>query len=113
MDPEIEKKAPPSELHFMRPTDDTLLVSFAGNWKIGSDLPSAEEVLRQVESGPEIQRVTFDAWSLTGWDSGFLTFLTKILNHCSQKGIGVVTIISGNTMFHGIYRFIIGINRSV
>ncbi len=87
MDATTEAKQAQCEISFNRPKDDTLLVSFAGKWKIGSDLPSVDEALKQVESGLEIRRVTFDARLITGWDSGFLTFLTKIINHCSKNKI--------------------------
>jgi phospholipid/cholesterol/gamma-HCH transport system permease protein len=87
MDATTETKPAQCEISFNRPKDDTLRISFAGSWKIGSDLPPVDEVLRQVESEPETRHVTFDAQSLTGWDSGFLTFLIKISNHCSQSKI--------------------------
>jgi len=87
MDAATERKPAQCAISFDRPKDDTLRVGFSGNWKIGSDLPSVDEVLRQVESGPETRHVTFDARSLTGWDSVFLTFLIKIFNHCSQNKI--------------------------
>ncbi len=87
MDATTEAKPGQCEISFNHPKDDTLRISFAGSWKIGSDLPSVDEVLRQVESGPETRHVTFDVQSLTGWDSVFLTFLIKIIDHCSQNNI--------------------------
>lgn len=87
MDVVTERKPAQCAISFNRPKDDTLLVGFSGNWKIGSDLPLFDEVLRQVDAGPETRHVTFDARSLTGWDSVFLTFLIKIIDHCSQNKI--------------------------
>jgi phospholipid/cholesterol/gamma-HCH transport system permease protein len=75
------------ELRFSRPTDDTLLIQFAGNWEIGQILPSFDQVKQQVESGPPVQHLTFDTHDLTGWDSGLLTFLIKIIDQCSQNNI--------------------------
>lgn len=77
----------PSELGFDRPTGDTLLVRLAGSWKIGQQLPSADEVERQVESAPEIRRISFDTKDLGVWDSGLLTFLIKVIDQCSRRNI--------------------------
>jgi phospholipid/cholesterol/gamma-HCH transport system permease protein len=76
-----------SQLSFSRPADDTLLVRFAGNWTMRQALPSADEVQRQVDSGPPVQRISFDTQDLAGWDSSFLTFLTKVFDKCSQRQI--------------------------
>jgi len=68
------------ELGFSQPTDDTLLIRLVGSWEIGNVLPSANEVQKQVESGPQIKRITFDTQELTEWDSALLTFLIKIID---------------------------------
>jgi phospholipid/cholesterol/gamma-HCH transport system permease protein len=77
------------EISFSERGEDTLLVRIAGNWKIGQELPSANELLKELESRPGIQRVAFDASNLTGWDSGLLTFLTKAIDHCNQREVYV------------------------
>ncbi len=66
-------------LAFSRPADDVLQVRIAGSWKLGRGLPSADEVQRQLASGAPVRRVTFDARELGGWDSGLLTFLTRVI----------------------------------
>ena len=75
------------ELSFSLPTDDTLRVRLTGNWIIGNEMPSANEVQKQVESGPQIKRITFDTQELTGWDSTLLTFLIKIIGQGSRNQI--------------------------
>ena len=75
------------ELNFSLPTDDTLRVRLTGNWIIGNELPSANEVQKQVESGPQIKRITFDTQELTKWDSALLTFLIKIIDQGSGNQI--------------------------
>ena len=77
------------EMSFSRPNEDTLLVRLAGNWRIGRDLPSADEVQKQIDSGPRIQRVAFSTEELTDWGSGLLTFLIKVIRQCSRKKIRV------------------------
>jgi phospholipid/cholesterol/gamma-HCH transport system permease protein len=76
-----------SELGFSRPTDDTLVVGLSGSWRFGQELPSADEVEKQIESAPSPQRLAFDSRDLADWDSGLLTFIVKIRDLCSSKGI--------------------------
>ncbi len=88
---QLEKKniIEPSELSFDRKVDNTLQVRLKGSWTIGQELPSGGEVQSQIESDPAIKQITFDAQELSGWDSGLLSFLTKIINQCSAKNISV------------------------
>ena len=72
---------------FESPAEDTRLVVLSGLWKLGYDLPLAEEFQKQIESDPNVQRITFDADNLTGWDSGLLTFLIKIKDYCTGRKI--------------------------
>ncbi len=83
----MEAAAVSSELSFSRPTDDTLLVRIAGSWTIQQELPSPEEVQKEVDQGPPVQRVTFETTDISQWDSGLLTFLLKVLDQCSQRQI--------------------------
>jgi len=84
----IDPKADAGGLTFRQPDNDTLLVSLAGVWKIGRDLPSAEEVRKRLES-TSVQRMAFEARDLTDWDSGLLTFLLKIREYAAQKKIQI------------------------
>jgi phospholipid/cholesterol/gamma-HCH transport system permease protein len=78
-----------STLRFSQPTDDTLLIHFAGEWKLANRLPSINEVREQIDKVPGIKRVTFDAKELKGWDSGLLIFYKKIVDTCMQNNIQV------------------------
>ncbi len=75
------------DMTFSQPSDDTLHIRLTGSWKIGNLLPSASDVQKQLEGGPRIRRLTFDTENLTGWNSGLLTFLIKIIDQCSQSEI--------------------------
>jgi phospholipid/cholesterol/gamma-HCH transport system permease protein len=78
-------------LNFSRPTEDTLLIQLAGNWKIRQDLPSADEVQKQLDSGAPTKRLAFDTKELTGWDSALLAFLIKLRDVCLQRKIHLDT----------------------
>jgi phospholipid/cholesterol/gamma-HCH transport system permease protein len=82
-------KAETGGLAFRQPDKDSLLVVLSGVWKIGNELPSADEVRNGLESTP-VRRMAFEACGLTGWDSALLTFLLKVREYAAQKKIQIV-----------------------
>ena len=78
-------------LSFQKQADDTLSVFFAGSWKSNQGLPPFNKVQQEIQSNPQYKHVTFDTQELTDWDSGFLTFLIKVNDYCSQKNITINT----------------------
>lgn len=54
---------------------------------MANNLPPASEVLQHAESAADIQRIGFETHGITAWDSGLVTFLTKIINHCTAHKI--------------------------
>ena len=87
MDAAIESGETKCELGFSRPAEDTLLLRFSGDWRIGQDAPSSDEVEKQLQSAPGLRQVTFDTRDLTEWDSALLTFLIKVFAICDQGNI--------------------------
>jgi phospholipid/cholesterol/gamma-HCH transport system permease protein len=85
----IENSTQKSEISFDHPREDTLLVRLSGSWKIQEDIPSANVVLNQIKSLPQVRHITFDTKGLTGWDSGLLTFLIKIIDQSVQSNIKI------------------------
>ncbi len=84
-----EDIADPCELSFDRPADDTLLVRLKGSWTIEQNLPDIGEVQSQVKSDAGVKQIAFDTRELTGWDSGLLSFLVKIINQHANGNIAV------------------------
>ena len=80
-------KEPESALAFSRPDGDLLLVRLSGNWKVGRSLPPVSDLTKRLESEPGIRRLAFDSQELAGWDSGLLTFLSKLFDFCSRAGV--------------------------
>ena len=62
-----------------------LRLSLAGDWSTGDHLPSSHETEVHLREG--VQRVVFDAEALTGWDSGLLVFLVRLVRTCQQREI--------------------------
>jgi len=79
----------PCELSFDKPENETLLVRLKGSWTIEQKLPSDAEIQGQVKSDTRLKQIAFDTQELAVWDSGLLSFLTKIINQCSAKNITV------------------------
>lgn len=61
----------------------------AGNWELKKGLPSADEVQKEMEAGPSVRQIGFDARDLTGWESSLLTFLLTVIDSCQQAGVQV------------------------
>ncbi len=85
----VENSIQQSEIGFDRPTDDTLLVRLSGSWRMHDGLPPATSAQKQIESSPQLRQITFDTKGLTGWDSGLLTFLIKIIDQCARSKIEI------------------------
>ena len=82
-----EDIAQTAEISSDRQAKDTLRLRLKGSWKIGARFPAADVVQKQIESSGGIRRIGFNTENLTGWDSGLLTFLIKIIDYCSQNNI--------------------------
>ncbi|MFY9708026.1 MAG: hypothetical protein WAJ95_19080, partial [Desulfobacterales bacterium] len=75
------------KMQLQKTEEDTLTVALTGSWKLGQELPSADEVLQALEGMPGIGKITFAARELTDWDSGLLIFLKQVSEFCAQKKI--------------------------
>ena len=84
-----EMSSAPSNMEFSRPADDTLLVTLSGDWKLGNELPSTDEVQKQIKAETAIRRISFQTKEITGWDSGLVIFLKEIGAQFAQRGIQV------------------------
>jgi phospholipid/cholesterol/gamma-HCH transport system permease protein len=74
---------------FCQPDNNTLLVALSGVWKIGRELPSADEVGKRLQSRPA-RRIAFETGELVDWDSALLTFLLKVRDTAAQKQTQIV-----------------------
>jgi len=66
---------------------DAVLVRLSGAWRLRGGLPSDATVRHELERSPQPARVSFEAQTLTQWDSSVLTFLVAISALCRQRGI--------------------------
>jgi phospholipid/cholesterol/gamma-HCH transport system permease protein len=70
-----------------QPTADTALLRLAGQWRLEDALPGLDEVVRRLDANAEIRRMRFDTEGVTGWDSGLLVFLGKLLGESDRRRI--------------------------
>ena len=107
--PATESMKAGSGLSFELPSEDTLLVRLTGEWKLSSRLPAADEVMKHVDAGPKIGRITFDMEGLQGWDSGLLIFLIRLQELASQ---GRTVMVEQDGLLPGVKR-ILGLASAV
>ncbi len=77
------------ELGCERVAHDTLCLRLAGTWSIHTSFPGLTAIQPQLEAAPPLQRLTFDAQALRGWDSTLVTFLLQLQDLCTQRHIAV------------------------
>ena len=77
------------DLKLEHPSADTLKVVLSGQWKLGGDLPGADQVRQRLQARPEVRNVVFDTRQLAFWDTGLLTFLNNLRNFCSRHSISL------------------------
>jgi phospholipid/cholesterol/gamma-HCH transport system permease protein len=78
-----------SEFKIDRAPEGSMLLTLTGEWKLGSPIPSADEVFAGLAGGGEVRRLVFAAGSLEGWDSGLLLFLARLFEACRRNSINV------------------------
>jgi phospholipid/cholesterol/gamma-HCH transport system permease protein len=66
---------------------DTIRLQLSGSWRLSRPLPEAADVERELEGRRGLRRVVIDARSLTGWDSGLLTFLRRFDGFAHRLGL--------------------------
>jgi phospholipid/cholesterol/gamma-HCH transport system permease protein len=76
-------------MQLQKTAEGSLTVELAGSWKLGQELPSADEVLHALEGMPGTGRIAFDARELAEWDSGLLIFLKQVSEFSAQKKITI------------------------
>jgi phospholipid/cholesterol/gamma-HCH transport system permease protein len=77
------------EMLIEQSTEDMLMLTLSGKWKIGGTLPSASEVEQTIEKNPRIRTLSFKTQDVSDWDSGLLTFLVRLHKFCSQQKIRI------------------------
>ena len=83
----MSEPPPSTQLTFSRPAADTLQITLAGAWQMRATLPPVTTVEQALATPPPPKRIAFEAQQLGAWDSGLLTFLSKVAALCAARGI--------------------------
>ncbi|MCX5706341.1 MAG: ABC transporter permease [Candidatus Omnitrophica bacterium] len=80
---------PTEKLSFDYSQPQKLQLKLSGDWKITTGFPAVDEVTAQLVSHPDIIEITFEISGISGWDSGFISFLLQLARECQSRKIRV------------------------
>ena len=66
---------------------NTLVVTFSGDWLLGSGLPSARHVLQQLQQSPRPASVSFNTSALGEWDTGLIIALLAMHREAVNQNV--------------------------
>jgi len=79
----------PGQLNLQFPSPDNLHIVVAGSWLLADSLPSPDDIVLQLQSRSDIQRISFDGSAVTHWDSALLTFLARVYRLADDHRINI------------------------
>jgi phospholipid/cholesterol/gamma-HCH transport system permease protein len=77
------------QLLFDQPSKDTLRLLLSGRWRLGEQLPAADDVRQKIEEAGPIRQIIFNAEEIGEWDSGLLTFIRRLWKLCANSEIAM------------------------
>ena len=80
---------PAAELSYLLEDDDTLSVSFSGDWLLSADLPPVDPLLEMLHSSAGFSSISFDAAALGEWDTGLIATLARLMREANARDIEV------------------------
>ena len=78
----------PAEILVKSSSENVLELVLSGQWNLGQNLPSTDEVLHRLESSA-VEQIIFDSQDIAGWDSGLLTFVKRLRTQVEEKTIAL------------------------
>lgn len=75
------------EISFSKTSEDNLLLTLTGNWKLDNKLPLIVDIERHIKKDDKIKFISFEATGIDNWDTSLLTFLIKINGLCSKYSV--------------------------
>lgn len=70
---------------------DVLRVRFSGPWALSGGVPSVEPIARDIETGPPLSRLVFEAGGLEAWDSALVSAVHSLAGFAAARGVEVDT----------------------
>lgn len=69
----------------------TVEIVLKGSWRLRAGIPPVDPVINEIAASPQLERVVFSTRAITGWDSGLLVFLSKLISYCDSRKLQVST----------------------
>jgi phospholipid/cholesterol/gamma-HCH transport system permease protein len=82
---------PDARVELTRLESGDVRVRLTGQWALQGGVPSAEGVVRELETPPAPARLVFEAAGLTSWDSALVTFVHSVAVFAGARGVAVDT----------------------
>jgi phospholipid/cholesterol/gamma-HCH transport system permease protein len=79
----------PDKIAFDYSTPKKLLIKLSGDWQISAGLLSANDVISQLATHPDIVQIDLSVSQELKWDSGLIAFLLKLIRECEHKNVRV------------------------
>lgn len=71
--------------------DGTLVIGMAGRWQLRDGLPRAADLDSLIGEQTQTVRLVLDGTAIESWDSGLLTYLSRVAGICSRRSLPVDT----------------------
>jgi len=71
------------------PRPDVVQVRLSGEWRLENRLPGPDEIQEALARNVGIRRVTLEAGGVTGWDTGLVAFVLKLIQLCDARAVTV------------------------
>ena len=79
----------PPRLEILQDLPSRITLKLSGDWCIGMGTPGADRVGHWLDNAPACREIGFDCQELSRWDSLLLTFLTRLIRLCTERGIAL------------------------
>lgn len=79
----------PPRLEILQDLPTRVTLKLSGDWCIGMGIPGVDMVENWLNTAPRCREIEFDCHELSRWDSLLLTFLTRLIRLCGERGIGL------------------------
>ena len=87
--PEDQVKMTNNLLELKSLSETKLLITVTGPWTVHEGAPLMDSLKERLESDRELKEIVFDTSSLSEWDTLFLTFIVRLIEHADKKSIVV------------------------
>jgi phospholipid/cholesterol/gamma-HCH transport system permease protein len=79
----------PRQLSLEFPSPDNLQLVLAGSWLLTDAPPFPGNIGQQLQTRTDIRKISFDGMAVTKWDTGLLTFLSRVYQLAGEHSVEI------------------------